>query len=307
MTVPLLAGSEIPYHAGVEPEDVPGDARLGEVPLLRRLVRSPSACAGGLIVAGAVIVALLSLVWTPYNPIAQTPHAFAGMSWAHPLGTDEYGRDELSRLMAGSRVSLYAGVLAVAVASLAGIPAGLLAAGRGGLTSEVTMRLADLLFAFPAILAAFCLVGALGESTTTAMIAIGIASVPYYARVTRAGALGVLGSDYVLAARAYGRGRLAIARRHVLPNIAPLLIVQSTLLCSVGILAEAALAFLGIGTAPPSSTWGLMLDDAFLNFLSSHPILSLWPVLAIAVTVLGLNLLGDGLRDVLDPRLRTRP
>lgn len=308
MTIPLLTGGELPMpsQSGLY-GDVPEDTGFGELSVARRFLDSPSALAGAVIVAGVVVVALVSLVWTPYNPDAQSlNHAFAGITWAHPLGTDEYGRDELSRLMAGSRVSLYAGVVAVLIASLAGVPAGLLAAERGGITSEVTMRFADLLFAFPALLSAICLVAALGASTTTAMIAIGIASVPYYARVTRAGALGVLGSQYVLAARAYGRGRLAIAWRHVLPNITPLLIVQSTLLFSVGILAEAALSFLGLGTAPPSATWGLMLEDAQRNYLSSNPILSLWPALAIAVTVLGFNLLGDGLRDVLDPRLRSR-
>jgi peptide/nickel transport system permease protein len=301
MSVPLLAGAVAELEQPIE------DTDFQELPAVTRFLRSPSALAGGLIVGAVVFIALLSLVWTPYNPDAQSlNHAFAGVSWAHPLGTDEYGRDELSRLMAGSRVSLYAGVLAVLIASLAGVPAGLIAAERGGMTSEVTMRLADLLFAFPALLSAICLVAALGASTTTAMIAIGIASVPYYARVTRSGALGVLGSEYVLAARAYGRSRPAIIRRHVVPNILPLLIVLSTLLFSVGILAEAALSFLGLGTSPPSATWGLMLEDAQRNYLSSNPLLSLWPALAIAVTVLGFNLLGDGLRDVLDPRLRSR-
>jgi peptide/nickel transport system permease protein len=306
MTLPL------PAALGRPPEpQAAQDAALGgtgeESSFGRRLLASPTAFGGALIVGVLVLVALLSLLWTPYAPDAQSlGHAFAAPSLAHPLGTDEYGRDELSRLMAGSRVSLYAGVLAVLIASLVGVPAGLYAAERGGAGAEVTMRLADLLFAFPALLSAICLVAALGASTTTAMIAIGIASVPYYARVTRAGALSVLSSEYVLAARAYGRSRPAILRRHVVPNITPLLIVQSTLLFSIGILAEAALSFLGLGTAPPSATWGVMLEDAVRNYLSSNPLLALWPSLAIAVTVLGFNLLGDGLRDVLDPRLRSR-
>jgi peptide/nickel transport system permease protein len=257
-------------------------------------------------VGGIVGVAVLSLVWTPYGPLALSSHTLAGPSLAHPLGTDEYGRDVLSRLMAGARVSLYSGVFAVVVASFVGIPAGLAAADLNGLVSEGIMRAADLLFAFPALLAAVTLAAALGSSTTTAMLAIGIASVPYFARVTRSGALGVLSSEYVLAARAYGRSRPAIIRKHVLPNIAPLVLVQSSLLFSVAILAGAALSYLGLGTPPPSSAWGLMLEDAQHNFLATDPLLSLWPTLAIAITILGFNLLGDGLRDVLDPRLRSR-
>lgn len=260
-----------------------------------------------MIVVGTVVgVALLSLVWTPYGPVALSSHALAGPSLAHPLGTDEYGRDVLSRLMAGTRVSLYSGVFAVVVASFAGIPAGLAAAELGGLASEGIMRVADLLFAFPALLAAVTLAAALGSSTTTAMLAIGIASVPYFARVTRSGALGVLGSGYVLAARAYGQSRLTIIGKHVLPNIGPLVLVQASLLFSIAILAEAALSYLGLGTPPPSSAWGLMLEDAQHNFLATDPLLSLWPTLAIAITILGFNLLGDGMRDVLDPRLRSR-
>jgi peptide/nickel transport system permease protein len=168
------------------------------------------------------------------------------------------------------------------------------------------MRLADLLFAFPALLAAVTLAAALGSSTLTAMLAIGVASVPYFARVTRSGALTVLSSEYVLAARSYGRTRIAIIRKHVLPNIAPLILVQTSLLFSVSILAEAGLSYLGLGTPPPSSAWGLMLQDAQHNFLSRDPLLSVWPTLAIVITILGFNLLGDGLRDLLDPKLRSR-
>lgn len=283
--------------------DGPG---AGERSLLARALRDPSAVIGGAIVLVVILAALVSLFWTPYNPIGQSSHTLVGPSLAHPLGTDEYGRDVLSRLMAGARVSLYAGIFAVLVASVLGIPAGLVAAVRGGLVSEGLMRFADLLFAFPALLAAVTLAAALGASTTTAMLAIGIASVPYFARLTRSAALPVLASEYVLAARAYGRSRLQIVRRHVLPNVAPLLIVQTTLLFSIAILAEAALSYLGLGTPPPSSAWGLMLEDAQHNFLSSDPLLTLWPTLAIILTVLGFNLLGDGLRDLLDPKLRAR-
>jgi peptide/nickel transport system permease protein len=271
-----------------------------------RLVRNPSALIGGVIVLIVVATALLSLAWTPYNPIALSSQMLKGPSAAHWLGTDEYGRDVLSRLMAGTRITLAAGVFSVLIAGLAGITAGLAAAERGGLTSDGIMRLVDLLFAFPALLLAITLAAALGSSTFTAMLAIGVASVPYFARVTRGAALTVLSSEYVLAARSYGRSRLAIVRRHVLPNIAPLILVQTSLLFSVSILAEAGLSYLGLGTPPPSSAWGLMLADAQHEYLQADPLLSVWPVLAIVITILGFNLLADGLGDLLDPRLRSR-
>jgi peptide/nickel transport system permease protein len=208
--------------------------------------------------------------------------------------------------MAGTRITLAAGIFSVLIASVVAIPAGLAAAEIGGLAGDGIMRLADLLFAFPALLLAVALAAALGSSTFTAMLAIGITSAPYFARVTRSGALTVLGSEYVLAARSYGRTRIAIVRRHVLPNIAPLILVQLSLLLSVSILAEAGLSYLGLGTPPPSSAWGLMLEDAQHNYLQTDPLLSVWPVLAIVITILGFNLLADGLRDLLDPRLRSR-
>jgi peptide/nickel transport system permease protein len=272
----------------------------------RRLIRQPSALIGGLIVVIVIGAALLSLAWTPYPPDALSSHTLAGPSAAHLLGTDEYGRDVLSRLLAGTRISLYAGLLAVLGAAVVGIPAGLAAAELGGLASDGIMRLADLLFAFPALLAAITLAAALGSSTLTTMLAIGIATVPYFARVTRAAALSVLGTEYVLAARSYGRGRLAVVRRHVVPNITPIILAQATLLFSVAILAEAGLSYLGLGTPPPSSAWGLMLEDAQHGYLQVDPLLSVWPTLAIVGTILGFNLLGDGLGDLLDPRLRSR-
>lgn len=274
--------------------------------LARRCWASPSALAGSLVVGGVVLVALVSFAWTPHDPLAQSlGDALRGPSLGHLLGTDEYGRDELSRLMAGARISLFAGILAVLVASLVGIPAGLVAAARGGAVDELLMRAADVLFAFPALLAAIVLVTALGPSTATAMLAIGIASVPHFARVTRSAALPVLRSEYVAAARTYGRTGPAVVRRHVLPNVLPVLVVQTTLLFSVAIVAEASLSYLGLGTAPPAPSWGLMLKDG-QSFLAGDPALVLWPTLAIALTVLGLHLLGEGLRDVLDPPLRPR-
>jgi len=270
---------------------------------IRRWARNPSAAAGGALVGLIVAVALVSLVWTPYPPLAVDPsHSLAGPSWSHPLGTDQYGRDVLSRLMAGSRVSLYAGVVSVLVATVAGVPAGLLAAQWGGVPAQVVLRLSDVLYAFPALLAAIVLSAALGSSTTTAMLAIGIAFVPVLVRVTRSNALVVLGSDYVLAARAYGRRPLAILRRHVLPNIATTLIAQMSLLFSLAILAEAGLDYLGLGTTPPTASWGDMIQTA-QNYLSQDPLLSVWPGTAIFLAVLGFSLLGEGTAELRNARL----
>lgn len=271
---------------------------------VRRLRHSPSMLIGAGIVALFVLTALISLVWTPYDPLAVAPSAaLHGPSASHLLGTDQYGRDVLSRLMAGSRITLYAGVVSVVIAGAIGIPAGLLAAQRGGLAGETVMRLSDIIYGFPALLAAIALSAALGASTTVAMTAIGVAYIPVFARVARGSALTVLSSDFVLAARAYGRRPLAILRRHVLPNVAAVLIVQASLLFSVAILAEAALDFLGLGTPPPTASWGQMIGTA-QNYLSEDTMLAVWPGIAIFLAVLGFNLLGDGLREVLDPRLR---
>jgi peptide/nickel transport system permease protein len=260
----------------------------------------PSLIIGGTIVALIVLAALVSLVWTPYSPLAVNPqHAMLGPSASHLLGTDEYGRDVFSRLMAGSRITIYAGVVSVCIAALVGIPAGLLAAERGGIIGEVVLRISDLIYGFPALLAAITLAAAFGASTTVAMIAIGIAYIPVFARVARGSALTVLSSNYVLAARAYVRRPLAIVRRHVLPNIAPMLIVQASLLFSLAILAEAALDYLGLGTPPPTASWGQMIDDA-QKYLYESPWLAVWPGIAIFLAVLGFNLLGDGLGEVLD-------
>ncbi len=279
----------------------------GRAHRLWRLVRrSPSAMLGGLVVLVIVAVAVLSLFWTPYGPLTvSTGHELLGPSFHHLLGTDEYGRDLLSRLMSGTDLTLLSSAGAVVIAGGIGIPAGLISASRGGFTSELIMRGADLIYSFPALLAAITLVAVFGASTTTATVAIGIASIPSFARVTRSAALAVLATEYVLAARAYGRSPLAILRRHVLPNILPFIIVQASLLLSVTVLAVAALSYLGLGTPPPTATWGGMLENA-QNYLYQDPLMAVWPGLAIAICVLGFNALGDGLRDLLDPTLRGR-
>ncbi|HZT16102.1 MAG TPA: ABC transporter permease [Gaiellaceae bacterium] len=265
----------------------------------------PSGLIGGVIVAAIALTALVAVFWTPYHALLPSNDTLAPMSAHHPFGTDEYGRDVLSRLMAGAKIVLFSGAVSVAIAVVAGVPIGLAAAAaRGRVVDDLLMRLVDLVYAFPALLAAIVLAAAVGASTTSAMVAIGIASIPVFARVTRAGALQVLESEYVLAARAYRRSTPAILWRHVLPNIRALLIVQASLLFSVAILAEAGLSYLGVGTPPPTPSWGQMVEDA-QQYLDRDPLLVFWPGIFIALAVLGFNLLGDGLRDVLDPRLRS--
>jgi peptide/nickel transport system permease protein len=266
--------------------------------------RDASLLAGAALVLVVVVAALVSYVWTPFDPTVVRPQdALAGSSSQHLLGADQYGRDVLSELMTGAQTTLLVGVVAIGIAALVGVPLGAVAAQRGGPVDEVAMRVADVVYAFPAVLLAIMLAAAYGGSTLTATVAIGIAYVPVFARLTRASALSVLRSDYVLAARAYGRRPLAILWRHVLPNIASILIVQATVLFAVAILAEAALSYLGLGAPPPSPSWGQMLSNS-QTYLGSDSELALWPGLAIALAVLGFSLLGDGLRDALDPRLR---
>ncbi len=298
-----LPGSPLAPGAAGAPGQAPARPP-GRGGLWPRVRHSPSTLAGAAIVGLFALVALVALVWTPYDPLAIAPSAaLHGPQWAHLMGTDQYGRDVLSRLMAGTQVTFYVGVISVVIAAGIGVPAGLLAAQRGGALGEVVMRTGDVIYGFPALLAAITLSAALGASTTVSMIAIGIAYIPVFARVTRATALTVLSSGYVLAARAYGRRPLGIIRRHVLPNVAPLLIVAASLLYSVAILAEAGLEFLGFGAAPPAATWGSMIQQA-RDYLAPDPMLTFWPSLAITLAVLGFSLLGDGLREILDPRLR---
>jgi peptide/nickel transport system permease protein len=262
---------------------------------------------GGALVALVVLAALVSFAWTPHDPVHVDPaHRLAPtFSGDFLLGTDKFGRDVVSRLMVGARTTLYVGIVAVGIAAVVGTPLGMLAGMAGGWVSELVMRAADLLFAFPALLLAIMLGAVFGAGTLTAMIAIGVATVPAFARVARGQTLSVMHTDYVLAARAAGRSRPAIAVRHVLPNIASILIVQASVSFGIAILAEAALSFLGFGTRPPTPSWGRMLQES-QELLFSKPLLAFWPGLAIAVAVLGFNLLGDGLRDWLDPKLRER-
>lgn len=268
-----------------------------------RALRHPSFLAGGLLALLVLGAALLSLWWTPWSPYAMDmAQRLAPPGMRHWLGTDAFGRDVASLLLVGARSSLMAGVVAVGMGLVIGTALGLLAAARRGWVEELVMRLADFSFAFPAVLSAILFTAAWGAGLVNAIVAIGIFNIPVFARVARAGALSVWSRDYVLAARACGKGILRITLEHVLPNIASALIVQATVQFALAILAEAALSYLGLGTQPPQPSWGRMLADA-QTLMHQAPLLAIWPGAAIACAVLGLNLLGDGLRDLLDPRL----
>jgi peptide/nickel transport system permease protein len=261
---------------------------------------------GAILVAAVIVAAALSLLWTPYPPAAiDVPHKLQEPSLAHWLGTDSLGRDIVAQLMAGARVSILVGIVAVGIGLVFGVALGLVAASARGVVESLLMNLCDFTFAFPALLLAIMLTAVLGPGVVNAIIAIGVANVPIFAKVTRALGNGVLARDYALAARAAGKGPVAIALEHVLPNVAPALIVQATIQFAIAILAEAALSYLGLGAQPPQASWGRMLSDA-QQYMFVAPRLAVFPGVAIAMAVLGLNLLGDGLRDLLDPRLRAR-
>ncbi len=269
----------------------------------RRVRLNPSLVVGAGLVGLVVAAALLSYVWTPYDPIYVDATARLRPCSAQPgRGTDRFGRDALSRILYGARTTLFVGVVAVGVAALVGVPLGIFAAMTKPWLGTLVMRSCDILLAFPALLLAIMFSAVFGGSTLTAMIAIGVASIPTFARVVRAGALQVLSSEYVLAARAAGRRPLSIAGRHVSPNAGSIAIVQSSVAFAIAILAEAALSFLGLGTPPPTPSWGLMLQES-QPMLFLAPRLAIVPGVAVALAVLGFNLLGDGLRDLLDPKM----
>jgi peptide/nickel transport system permease protein len=260
----------------------------------------------GLILSlAALIAALVSLVWTPYDVTALSiADKLKPPSAVHWLGTDHFGRDIASMLMAGARTSIAVALVAVGIGVGLGVPLGLLAAAnRGGLVDEVVMRGNDLIFAFPSLVIAILITAVFGPSATNAIIAIGIFNIPVFARVTRGGALSLWTLDFIRAAEVAGKGRTRISAEHILPNILNLLIVQGTIQFSLGILAEAGLSYVGLGAQPPTPSWGRMLAEA-QTMVTLAPHVAIFPGLAIVLTVLGLNLLGDGLRDHLDPRLR---
>ena len=253
-----------------------------------------------LCLAGA---ALLSLLWTPY-PTAEIdiPSKLQDASAAHWLGTDSLGRDIVSLLLVGAQNSIVVGVIAVGMGLVAGVALGCLAAARRGWVEELVMRASDFTFAFPALLSAIMLTAIYGPGLVMSIVAIGIFNIPVFARITRAAANVVWAREYILAARAAGRGSWRITFDHVLPNIASQLIVQGTVSFATAILAEAALSYIGLGTQPPQPSWGRMLNEAQTQLFQA-PLLAVYPGLAIMLSVLGLNLMGDGLRDLLDPKL----
>lgn len=274
--------------------------------LLRRALSSGSFVAGLLITLAIAAMALVSFVWTPYDITnLVVADRMKPMSAQHLFGTDHFGRDILSMIMIGARNSIAVALVAVAIGMGIGVPLGCWAAARGGFVDEALMRFNDVVFAFPALMLAIMITAVFGPGAFNAIVAIGIFNIPVFARVARAGALSIWPREFILAARASGKGPALITIEHILPNIANLLLVQGTIQFALGILAEAGLSYLGLGAQPPMPSWGRMLFDAQTRMVVA-PHLAIFPGLAIVITVMGLNLLGDGLADILDPRLRRR-
>jgi peptide/nickel transport system permease protein len=270
---------------------------------LRALRRNPLGITGMVIILLVILVALLAPLISPYEPTDQVASRLEEPSAQYVLGTDEFGRDIFSRIIYGSRISLYVGVISVGLALAAGGAVGMISGYVGGRTDNLLMRLVDILFAIPSLVLAIVIAGLLGPSLTNAMIAIGIVYAPIYARLVRGEVLSVRNQLYIESARATGVGDFGLIVRHILPNIMAPLIIQTSLLLSTAILAEAALSFLGLGTQPPDPSWGTMLGSG-RRYMELTPWVAVAPGVAIVITVLGFNLLGDGLRDALDPRLR---
>jgi peptide/nickel transport system permease protein len=268
-----------------------------------RALRHKSFVAGGVLTALLAAMALLSLVWTPY-PVAEIdiPGKLQPPSATHWLGTDSLGRDIASQLLVGAQNSIVVGVIAVGIGLGFGVLLGCIAAARRGWVEELIMRGSDFAFAFPALLLAIMLTAIYGPGLVMSIVAIGIFNIPVFARITRGSANAVWAREFVLAARTAGKGPVRITLDHVLPNIASVLIVQATISFATAILAEAALSYLGLGTQPPQPSWGRMLNEA-QTLMFQAPLLAVYPGVAIVLSVLGLNLLGDGLRDLMDPKL----
>ncbi|MFK7903412.1 MAG: ABC transporter permease [Nitratireductor sp.] len=251
-----------------------------------------------------LLAALISFIWTPFL-VTDLPVAnrLKPPSLTHLFGTDHFGRDMLSMIMVGARNSIAVALIAVGIGMAVGVPIGCLAAAKGGWIDELVMRFSDVIFAFPALLSAVMITALFGPSATNAIIAIGIFNIPVFARVSRSAALAIWPREFILSAKVAGKNLAQITIQHILPNIASLLLVQATIQFSLGILAEAGLSYVGLGTQPPMPSWGRMLLDAQIRMVSA-PHTALFPGFAIVLTVLSLNMLGDGLRDLLDPKLR---
>lgn len=272
--------------------------------VLHRAIRSRSFLIGAIITTAIVAMAFISFFWTPYDvtklTVADRLKPPSGTFW---FGTDHFGRDIFSMIMVGARNSIAVALVAVGIGMAIGVPLGAWAAAKRGLIDDILMRTNDLIFAFPSILSAVMITAIFGPGAINAIIAIGIFNIPVFARLTRGAALSLWTREYVLAARVSGKNAAHITVEHILPNIANLLIVQGTIQFSLGILAEAGLSYVGLGAQPPMPSWGRMLFEA-QTMMAIAPHMAIFPGLAIILTVLGLNLMGDGLRDALDPRLR---
>jgi peptide/nickel transport system permease protein len=286
-----LAGTVMPYRHR-SPSQI----------ALRRFLRRPVAVIGLIVIVSFITIAIVAPLMAPYDPTATSWTMIRkAPSAAHWMGTDENGRDVLSRVIFGARASLLAGVVSVLIAASIGVPMGLLAGFAGGWIDSVLSRLIDAMLACPFLILAIALAAFLGPDLTNAMIAIGVSTAPRFMRVTRAATMEAAAVEYVDAARALGNPPWRIAVRHVLPNIVPPILVQGTLSIAQAIIAEASLSFLGLGQQPPDPSWGSMLNSA-QRFLEQAPWLAIFPGLAIFLCVLSFNLVGDGLRDALDPR-----
>ena len=297
---------ETVYTHPAEAEEASG-GRAREV--VRRLLRSPTAVVGAFLIAFFVLVALFAPLLAPYSPTAVDlteirPGDFPGPSAEHPLGLDNLGRDELSRIIYGARYSLIIGVVSVTIGASAGIVLGLLAGAFGGWVDNLIMRAVDIMLAIPSLLAAIGIAALLGRSLTSVMIAIGVVNIPIFARLLRGAMLSQRESDYALAATSLGVKRWRVTLQHVFPNSLAPVIVQGTLALATAIIDAAGLAFLGLGSQDPAvPEWGRMLADT-QSFLASEPLLALWPGLAIMISVLGFYMFGEALREALDPKLR---
>ncbi|GGE61499.1 ABC transporter permease [Actibacterium pelagium] len=278
---------------------------MAETGFLKSAVRSRNLMLGLALTSVFAIAALVSLIWTPYDvTVLDIASKLKSPSAEHLFGTDHFGRDTFSMVMVGAQTSIAVAFIAVGIGIGLGVPLGLAAAAnRGGWLDEVIMRGNDLVFAFPSLLIAIMITAVFGPSAVNAIIAIGIFNIPVFARLSRGAALPLWTREFILSARVAGKGATRISAEHILPNITNLLIVQGTIQFSLGILAEAGLSYVGLGAQPPTPSWGRMLAES-QTLISIAPHLALFPGFAILLTVLGLNLAGDGLRDLLDPRIR---
>ena len=284
--------------AGIQPV-----ARSAIMDFIYRALRHRSFMIGLILTGTMIFLALLSLIWTPHSPTEIVIlQRLKPPSLTHFFGTDQFGRDILSMIMAGAQTSIVVGLIAVSLGAISGVSLGLWAAARRGWTEDLIMRLSDLNMAFPVILIAILLTAGWGPGITNAILALGIYNISIFARQVRGAAISMWEREFVLAARAAGRGDFSITFAHILPNIVSVIVVQATISFAIAILAEAALSYLGVGSQPPDPSWGRMLSES-QSYIFLTPIIALWPGLAIVLSVLGLNLIGDGLRDLVDPRM----